>query len=487
MVTQPSVESRPKLGWTLALTSLAFFMVSLDVLVVVTALPAIHRELGASLASLQWTINAYALAYAASITTSAALGDRYGRRRVFGLGLALFALTSAACAVSPSIEVLVAARVIQGIGAGVIMPLSLTILTTAFPPERRGAIVGIWGGIAGIAVAGGPLIGGAITQGLTWHWIFWLNVPIGLVAALLARGQLTETVGPPTRLDLFAVALVSGGAGGIVLGMVQVSELGWASTRSITTLVVGVALIVSFIAWELRAAEPMLPIRLFHSLTFSAANTTGFFMTGALFGAVFLVAQYFQLALGNSPFDTGLRVLPWTATPLVIAPLAGALSDRIGRRPLMVGGMILQGASFAWFASLAAPGVDYWQLAIPMALAGIGVSMVLPVAPTAALSAVARADMGKASGVSSTLQRFGSAFGVAVATSVFAAWGSLATPDAFISGFRPALTVVAGLSLLGAVTALAVVTPRMLAAAPGGHDTGVTAPATASVALDQLA
>jgi EmrB/QacA subfamily drug resistance transporter len=465
--------SRPRLGWTLGLTSLAFFMVSLDVLVVVTALPAIHREFGADLSTLQWTINAYALAYAASITTAVALGDRFGRRRLFAIGLALFALTSAACALAPGIGALIAARVVQGIGAGIIMPLSLTILTTAFPLERRGAVVGLWGGIAGIAVASGPLIGGAIIQGLTWHWVFWVNVPIGLVGAALAVTLLKETLGPPTRLDLFAVALVSGGAVGIVLGMVQAAELGWADVRTVATLVTGVALMAGFVAWELRAPEPMLPMRLFRSLTFSAANGSVFFLTASQFGAVFLIAQYFQLALGSTPFEAGLRVLPWTITPLVVAPLAGALSDRVGRRPLMVGGMVLQGASFALFASRSGQGSEYWPLAIAMTLAGIGVSMALPVAPTAALSAVAPEDVGKASGVNSTLQRFGTAFGVAAATSVFATFGSLLNSDAFVNGFRPALTVLACLSFVGALVALAVQDHRLAAVEPGAVVAGI--------------
>ena len=417
----PPSSVRPRLGWTLGLTALAFFMVSLDALVVITALPAIHRDLGASLAGLQWTVNGYSLAWAASITTAAALGDRQGRRRWFAVGLALFALTSAACALSPNIEVLVAARVVQGIGAGIIMPLSLTILTTAFPQERRGAIVGIWGGIAGIAVAGGPLIGGAITQSLTWHWVFWLNVPLGVTAAVLSLRRLPETTGPPTRLDLFAVVLVSSGTVGVVLGLVRGSALGWASAATLAALSVGVLLMAGFVVLELRAPEPMLPMRLFRSVGFSAANATGFFQAGAVFGGIFLTSQYFQLALAQSPVATGLRLLPWTGAPLLVAPLAGAMSDRIGRRPLLVGGMILQSASFAWLASLASPGVDYWQLAIPLALTGLGVSMVLPVAPTAVLSAVKREDLGKASGVNSTLQRFGGAFGVAVATSVFTA------------------------------------------------------------------
>jgi EmrB/QacA subfamily drug resistance transporter len=469
----PSRGSRSRLGWTLALTSLAFFMVGLDALVVVTALPAIHRDLGASLASLQWTVNAYSLAWAASITTAAALGDRYGRRRWFVIGLTLFAVASAACALAPDVPMLVAARVVQGIGAGLIMPLSLTILTSAVGPQRRGAIVGIWSGIAGVAVATGPLIGGAITQSLSWHWVFWLNVPLGILAAVLSLRQLSETVGPPTQLDLVAVALVSGGAAGIVLGLVQGSAIGWASAATIAALAGGLILMASFVVWELRVPAPMLPMRLFRSVSFSAANTTGFFQSGAVFGGIFLVTQYFQLAAGNSPFASGLRLLPWTAAPLLFAPLAGALSDRIGRRPLLVSGMLVQAAGFVWFAWLVSTGVEYWRLAIPMAANGIGVAMVLPVAPTAALSVVRREDMGKASGVISTVQRFGGAFGVAVATSVFAAFGSLGSPAAFTAGFRPSLTMLAGLAVVGALAAFRVGSAGPGARASSGPEPGV--------------
>ena len=455
-----SQESRLLLGWTLALTSMAFFMVALDGLVVVTALPAIHRDLRASLDSLQWTVNAYSLAWAAGITTAAALGDRYGRRRGFAIGLTLFSAASAACALAPNVQVLVAARVAQGIGAALIMPLSLTILTSAFGPERRGTIVGVWSGIAGAAVAAGPLIGGAITQSLTWHWVFWLNVPLGILGALFSLRQLPETVGPPTQLDLIAVLLVSCGAVGVVLGLVRGSVVGWASATTIATLAVGVLLVAVFVAWEIRVPAPMLPMRLFRSLSFSAANTTGFLQSGAVFGGIFLVTQYFQLGIGNSPFETGLRLLPWTAGPLLFATLAGALSDRVGPRPLLVGGMLVQAVSFLWFAWLSSDSVDYWRLAIPMALTGIGVAMVLPVAPTAALSAVERKDVGKAAGVNSTLQRFGGAFGVAIATSVFAAFGSLGSPTAFVAGFRPSLVMVAGLAVIGALVAFGVGSPR---------------------------
>jgi EmrB/QacA subfamily drug resistance transporter len=452
-------------GWTLALTSVAFFMVALDSLVVITALPVIHRDLGASLSTLEWTVNAYTLAYAAGIITAAALGDRFGRRRVFATGLALFSVASAACALAPTAELLIAFRVIQGMGAAIVMPLSLTILTAAFPPERRGAIIGLWGGIGGLAVAGGPLVGGAITQGLDWHWIFWVNVPIGLVASALSLVRLAKSSGPATRLDLPAVGLVSGGALGIVWGLVRAGDVGWGSAETIAALGLGLLLLLGFVAWERRAREPMLPLRLFQSRTFAAANATGFLMVAALFGAAFLVSQYFQIGLGVSPLGTGVRLLPWTATPMLVAPAAGIVSDRIGQRPVMVVGMLLQGIGLGWLALEATAGAGYGQLVVPLLVAGVGVSMALAATPTAVLSAVAPPDMGKASGANSTFQRFGSVFGVALATAVFAANGHLGSPASFTAGFRPALAIAASLSMLGALSATVVRSQRRLPAA----------------------
>ena len=456
MVVQPAPIRRPRPIWTLALTAIAFFMVALDALVVVTALPAIQRDLHASLSTLEWTDNAFTLAFAAGIITAAALGDRLGRRRIFILGLTLFTIASAACALAPTAGLLVAARAVQGLGAAMIMPLSLTILASAFPAERRGAIIGIWGGIGGLAVASGPLVGGAVTQGLDWHWIFWVNVPIGVVATVLARLRLAETRGPATRLDLPAAALVSTGAIAIVWGLIRSGDVGWGSAQVVASLIGGVILVSAFLAWEWRATDPMLPLRLFGSRSFAAANLTGFLMAGSIFSAAFLMSQYFQFALGYSPLATGLRLLPWTATPLVIAPLAGVLSDRVGARPVLALGMLLQGVGLAWIAAVAAAGEGYIDLVIPLVIAGVGISMALPVAPTAVLSAVHPQDMGKASGVNSTLQRFGAAFAIAIAAAVFAANGHLGTPISFTAGFRPALALVAGLSAVGAVTALAV-------------------------------
>ena len=464
MAVQQLPVNRSSPIWTLVLTSLAFFMVALDTLVVVTALPAIQRDLHANLSMLEWTINAFTLAFAAGIITAAALGDRLGRRRIFTSGLGLFTLASAACALAPTTGLLIAARGIQGLGAAMVMPVSLTILASAFPPQRRGTIVGIYGGIGGLAIASGPLVGGAITQGLDWHWIFWINVPIGIVATLLARLLLSESHGPTTRLDLSAAALMSGGAIAIVWGLIRAGEVGWGSGQVIISLILGVALIAGFLAWEREATHPMLPLRLFGTRGFAAANVTAFLMSGAISAAAFLIAQYFQFALGFSPLDTGLRLLPWTATPLMIAPLAGLLSDRIGARSVLVVGMLLQGVGLAWIALIAVVGVGYGGFVLPLIIAGVGISMALPAVSTAVLSAVTHHDMGKASGVNSTLQRFGGAFAIAVAAAVFTANGHLGTAMSFTTGFRPALAVVAALSVVGAVTALGVNGRRSTAA-----------------------
>jgi EmrB/QacA subfamily drug resistance transporter len=455
-----STDRRTNPGWALALTTVAFFMGALDNLVVITALPAIHKEIGGSLTTLEWTVNAYTLAVAATIITAAAIGDRLGRRRVYVVGLLLFTAASAACAVAPSPEILIGARAIQGIGAGIITPLSLTILTSAFSAQRRGAIIGIWGGIGGLAIAAGPLVSGAVTQGLNWHWIFWVNVPIGLAAATLSTVRLGESHGPKTRLDVPGLALVSSAAVALIWGLVRAGDAGWSSLEVVASLGIGVALMAGFIAWEARTPEPMLPLHLFKIPTFAAANATAFLTMGTVTSAAFLASQYFQLGLGYSPLETGLRFLPWTGTPFLVAPMAGLLSDRIGTRPLIVTGLTLQALGLAWIVRIASTGVGYDQLVLPFVIAGVGISMALPSTPSAAMSSVAPADMGKASGVLNTLQRFGSAFAIAIVSAVFAANGHFGSPASVVAGFRPAFAVAAGLSMLGALTALAITSRR---------------------------
>jgi EmrB/QacA subfamily drug resistance transporter len=441
-------------GWALALTSLSFFMVALDALVVITALPAIRAGLGGSLSTLEWTVNAYTLTFAAGIITAAALGDRLGRRRMYVAGLLLFTVASAACAVAPSAAALIAARAVQGVGAAFVTPLSLTILTAAFPANRRGAVMGIWGGLGGLAIACGPLVGGAVVEGLNWHWIFWVNVPIGLATAAASRFRLAESRGPGTRLDLPGMVLAATAATAVAWGLVRAADVGWGSLQVIGSLALGAALTVGLMAWERRAVAPMLPPGLLRIREFAAANLTGFCSFAAITSAAFLMSQYLQLGLGYSPLATGLRFLPWTATPTLIAPLAGVLADRIGTRPLMSAGLALQAAGLAYIAVVATTSTAYGQLVLPLVVAGVGISMALPSTPTAALGAVAPPDMGKASGVLNTLQRFGGVFGVAVVSAVFAGSGALTSQVNIVSGFRPALAVSAGLSLLGAASAL---------------------------------
>jgi EmrB/QacA subfamily drug resistance transporter len=448
--------THPRRGWTLALTSTAFFMTALDVLVVTVALPSIQRDLQTGVSTLEWTVNAYNLTLAAGIITAAALGDRLGRRRIFVSGIALFTIASACCALAPSAGLLLAARAIQGIGAAAIVPVGLTILTSAFPPERRGAIVGAWGGIAGLAVASGPLIGGAVTQGIDWHWIFWINVPIGIAATLLSSLLLNESRGPARRLDLPGVAMVTAGVFALVWGLMRGNTVGWGSAEVLVTLALGVLLIAAFAGWQRRAPEPMLPPHLFRDRTFVAANATGFLMISALYGAVFLVSQYFQFVLGTSPLGTGLRLLPWTTTPMIVAPAAGVLSDRIGPRPVMLAGMLLQGVGLGWFALTASTGTTFGTLIAPEIIAGVGVSMAIPASTSASLGAVAPSEMGKASGVNRTLQQFGGVFGIAIATVVFAANGHLGTATSVNAGFGSALATCAAFSLLGAGVALGV-------------------------------
>ena len=444
---------RRYLAWVLGLTALSYFMVVLDSLVVITALPRMQHDLHVSLSTLQWTVNAYGIAFAAGIVTAAALGDRFGRRRVFAAGVATFTLASAACAVAPDANLLIAARTIQGFGGSAVLPLSLTILTGAFPADRRGTIIGVYGGLAGLAVASGPLIGGALTEGIDWHWIFWANVPLGVVVTILATLRLPESRGATARFDLPGVALISTGAVALVWGLVRSGDLGWTDPQTVLSLAAGVALLAAFLLWERRAPEPMLPLRMLQIRGFAAGNAAAFCMGGAIFGGAFMVTQYFQLGLGYSPVGTGLRLLPFTMTPMVIAPLAGAVSDRIGRRPVIAGGLCLQAVGFGWAALDASTHVDLGSFVLALFLAGAGTSMALPTVPAVVIGAVEPGEIGQASGIANMAQRFGAVFAVAIASTAFSEFGSFTSPATVSAGVRPALAVSVALSLLGATAA----------------------------------
>jgi len=447
-------------GWALALTSVASLMVALDALVVTTALSTIRVHLHASIESLEWTVNAYNLSFAVLLMTASVIGDRLGRRRMFVAGIILFTAASAACALATNIGWLITARTIQGAGAAIVMPLSVSLLSAAFPPERRAWAFGIFSGITGIAVLGGPLIGGAVTQGLAWQWIFWLNVPIGVALVALVLRRIAPVAGLGGALDPVGLMLSIAGAFGLVWGLVRGNGSGWGSVEVVAALVAGAVLTAAFILWEARTRRPMLPLRLFRSRTFSAGNTAAFFLWAGLLGAVFFMAQYLQVVLGNGPLGAGLRLAPWTATLFLIAPAAGALTQRFGLRPLITLGLIGQTAGFAWMALIVRPGLPFVDLVAPMVLAGAGVSVAMPAIQTAIMGAAPPESVGQASGTFNMVRQLGGVFGLAIVVAVFSARGGYGSPQAFSDGFSPAIATSAALSLGGALAGLAVSSAR---------------------------
>lgn len=453
-----AAAARP--GWTLVLASLGSFLAALDVVVVATALPVMRVDLGASPSGLEWTVNAYNLVFACLMMTGAALGDRFGRRRSYVAGLLVFAAASAAAALSTSVGPLIAARVVQGAGAAVLLPLTLTLISDAFPAEKRGAAIGVWGGVSGLGIAAGPVVGGAITQGATWQWIFWLYVPVAVAVALLARLLLTESRGPRPQLDIVGLLLVGAGMFALTWAPVRAPEAGWGSAEVVGALAAGAVLIGAFAGWERRTWFPMLPPSYFRSRGFSTANAVIFFQAISLIGTLFFMTQLFQVAMGYRPFEAGLRLLVWMAVPMVVAPIAGILADRIGNKPFMVGGLALQSAGLAWLGAVVRPDVGYGSLIGPLLLSGVGISMCFPTTANAVTAAVPPQDAGVAAGANTALRELGGVFGVAIMSAVFAAHGGYASPAAFVDGFRPAIRVAAFVPVLGLVAALL---------APGGR------------------
>jgi EmrB/QacA subfamily drug resistance transporter len=470
------MSARTKTIWTFVITSVALFMATLDNLVVTTALPVIRTDLGASIEDLEWTVNAFTLTFAVFLLTGAALGDRFGRRRLFAIGLGIFTASSVAAALAPTVDALIVARAVQGIGGAIVTPLTLTILSAAVPANRRGLALGAWGAVGGFAVASGPLVGGAVVEGLSWQWIFWLNVPIGLVLIPLAITRLQETRGPYGRLDLPGLGLVSTGLLGLVWGLVRGNAEGWASGEILAALTGGAVLTAAFVLWELRASAPMLPMRLFRSRTFAAANAASLFMFFGMFGSIFLLTQFLQTVQGYSPLDSGLRILPWTAMPIFVAPIAGALSDRIGGRPLMAAGLALQALGLGWLAAVSDPAVDYLALVPAFVVAGVGMALFFAPVANVVLSAVRPHEEGQASGANNAIRELGGVFGVAVLASVFSSYGGYESGPAFVDGLTPAVYAGAAVVAVGALAALLIPRRREGTPAPAGE----LVPATAS-------
>jgi EmrB/QacA subfamily drug resistance transporter len=464
------MTAKSRTAWTFAVTSAALFMASLDNLVVTTALPSIREHLHASLQGLQWTVNAYTLTFAVLLLTGATLGERYGRRRMFVIGLGLFTAGSAAAALAPGIGWLVGARAVQGVGAAIVVPLTLTLLSAAVTPQRRGLALGAWGAVGGLAIAIGPLVGGAVVEGASWQWIFWLNVPIGIVLLPIARARLTESHGPATGLDLPGVALASLGLLGIVYGVVSGNDHGWTSATVLASIVVGALLVAGFVAWELRARQPMLPMHLFRSRGFAVTNAASLLMFFGMFGSIFLLAQFLQVVQHYSPLEAGLRTLPWTGMPVLIAPVAGALSDRIGGRSLLATGLALQAIGLGWLAAVATPSVPYATLVPAFVIAGVGMSLFFAPVANVVLSSVRRDQEGIASGANNAIRELGGVFGIAVLGAVFSAHGSYASGSAFVAGLAPAVWI--GAAGVAAAAGAALLLPRARGAAAGVPEAG---------------
>ncbi|HEX9471900.1 MAG TPA: DHA2 family efflux MFS transporter permease subunit [Bradyrhizobium sp.] len=448
------VDARVGKNWVLGVTALASFMMALDAQVITTAFVTIRSDLGASVETLQWTVNAYNLTFAVLLLTGAALGDRFGRRRMFATGIFLFTLASVACALSGRVESLIAARSAQGAGAALVMPLAMAILSGAFAKEERARALGIFSGVTGFALIIGPAIGGFITASFGWRWIFWINLPIGSIAIALVLARLRESFGPKATLDISGLVIVAAAALALVWGLLRGNVAGWTSAEVLTALIAGMLLTAAFIGWELRAPAPMVPMRLFKPRAFSASMIASFVFYAAMYGVLFLLPQFLQTALGYGPFGAGLRLLPWTATLFATAPVAGAVVNKVGERPLVVTGLLMQAIGLGWIAITASPGIAYSNLVAPLVLAGVGVSMAMPAAQNAILSSVAVTEMGKASGVFNMGRFLGGAFGIAALVAVFSSNGSVSSPAAFSSGFAAAMMLASALSLFGAVAGL---------------------------------
>jgi EmrB/QacA subfamily drug resistance transporter len=435
--------------WTLVAASLALMMAFLDALVVTTALPTLRDSLHSSLANLEWTVNAYNLALACTLLTGAALGDRFGRRKMFCAGVTVFIAASLLAGAASTVDVLIAARALQGIGAAVMVPLTLTLVVEAYPPARHGWAIGVWSGIAALCGALGPAVGGAVVQAIGWHWIFWINLPIGLAILPVALLRFRESYGGHPRLDVVGLVLATAGLFSITWAIVRTDTTGWGTTAVIVPLLAGVAIVGAFLLWERRTRQPMLPLTLFRHASFSAANGIAFCLFASVFGGLFLMSQFFQTAQGRSPLQTGAALLAWSAWGFFVAPATGRAAARYGNRPFMLAGLVLWTAGLACLALVAHQHTRYLEMAPLLAIAGIGGPMVFTTVAGEVMGSVPAEQIGIASGTNNALRELGGVFGIAVLATVFNRPGVYNSPDTFVSGFRSALWVAVAFSAIG--------------------------------------
>jgi EmrB/QacA subfamily drug resistance transporter len=446
----------------------------------------LHSEFGASVEELQWFMNAYTLAFASTILMAVALGDRFGRRTLFVIGIVVFTLSSALAALATDPGQLIAARAAQGFGAAAIMPLSLTLLAGAVPLARRPLAIGIWGGVAGLGVATGPLIGGAVLEGWAWQAIFWINVPVGVVSVALALLALPNSFGARLRADVLGLVLSGLGLLGVVYGIVRGNEAGWSSFEVLGSLIAGGILLAAFVAWEARSSAPLLPLRLFRDRSFTVANLAGFGFSFGAFGSIFILIQFLQVVQGSTPLEAALQTSPWTLAPMVVAPLAGFFAGRVGTRNLIVTGLLALSGALFWLTTLLEPGIEYSAYVAPFILAGIGMGLVFAPSSTAVLATMVPDDHAKASGTNSMLREVGVALGIAVSTAVFTGAGGGLTPADYTMGAQPAVVVGAAVLLVSALVALLLPAGRAAIAVVPTATAAAEADAVDSVPAPQL-
>jgi EmrB/QacA subfamily drug resistance transporter len=464
----------PRLGAAILAASLPMAMAAIDDLAMTFALPVVQRELRADVVQLSWVVNGYTLAFATLMLPFAALGDRLGRRRIFVLGIGAFALASVAAALAGSAAVLIAARVVQGAAAAAIVPLSLALLAAAVPDELRALAVGVWSGINGLGIAVGPLLGGAIVDGFHWSGIFWLNVPLGVVSVVAALRVLPESRGTGGRLDLVGVLAAIAVVLPLSWALVSAGSKGWTAPPVVAGIATsGVALLVLVLRGHRRPGT-LLPVRLFRDRAFTLANLAGFLVCAGVFGAIFLLSQYLQVAVGRSAWEAGLLAAPWTLAPMVVAPLAGVAVQRFGARPVLVLGTGLQALALALIDRAVGPELDYLVVVGPLALAGIGMGLTFAPLSASVLLGRPEADHGVASALHSCLRQLGMAAGVALATGVFVAHGAYRAGQPFVDGLVAALPLCTGLVALAFVAALFLpgTPPRVSPTSPNVLDSG---------------
>jgi EmrB/QacA subfamily drug resistance transporter len=445
---------------TLAAVTFGLFMIMLDNTIVNVALPSIQRELDIGISELEWVVNGYALTFAVLMLTGGKLADMFGRRRVFIIGLAIFTGASLACGLARDDHMLIAARVVQGSGAALMNPATLSIITATFPPRQRGAAIGIWAGVSGLALAIGPLVGGVITEQIDWSWIFFINVPIGVIGIVVAQLVIDESKDTTheQRLDLPGLITSALGLFALTYGLIEANTFGWTSPRILLLFGAAAAALVAFVVLELHQRVPMLDVRLFRDSTFAGANVTMMLVALAMFGVFFFVSLYLQNILGYSATKAGATFLPMTILIILIAPIAGRLSDRIGSRWLIAVGMTLLGASLLIFARLTLNS-GFWDLFPGLVVGGIGMALAMTPTTAAAMASVPVDKAGVGSAVLNSMRQVGGSLGIAIMGAIVASYAdmSLAGPRAasqFVDGLQHALDVAAGIAFVGAVIAV---------------------------------